>query len=286
MALADEKFSSPVRAFPQPLWLGRENLQGKTILLHAEQGLGDTIQFCRYASLAANRGAKVLLEVPTALKTLMMSLEGVAEIFSGGQALPFTDYHCPLLSLPLAFNTELQSIPASIPYLKADPELAQAWKAKLGGGDRMKVGLVWAGNPRNSNDHNRSMTLKELSALLSIPVQCVSLQKDPSSADRDLLERSGIPDLGDSLRDFADTAALIANLDLVISVDTAVAHLAGALGKPTWVFIPFVPDWRWMLGREDSPWYPSMRLFRQSAREDWSVPVECIAAQLRQIAKA
>lgn len=253
------------------LWLGKESLQGKTLLLCAEQGLGDTLQFCRYAKVLAAKGARVLLEVSASLKSLLVGLEGVSGIFAYGDPLPTYDYWCLLLSLPLACGTRLATIPAEAAYLHADPARTEAWQAKLGGRIAApRIGLAWSGNPGHANDRNRSLPLAALGPLLAFPAQFVSLQKEVRPADQSALGGFGnLVHFGGELADFADTAALIANLDLVISVDTSVAHLAAALGKPVWLLLPFVPDWRWLLDRSDSPWYPSARLFRQTAPGDW-----------------
>jgi tetratricopeptide (TPR) repeat protein len=268
------------RNFTQPLWLGAETLDGKTILLHSEQGFGDTIQFCRYVPLVAARGARVILEVQEPLRQLMSGLAGVSQCISKGEALPHFDVHCPLLSLPLAFETRLDTVPSAIPYLSV---LAQGldWEAQLGPRDRPRIGLVWSGNPRHRDDRHRSVELNALSPLFNFAATFVSLQKDLRAGDEALLkERSHILNLGSSLVTFAHTAALISHLDLVISVDTSVAHLAGALGCPVWVLLPFVPDWRWLLDREDSPWYPTARLFRQNHAREWHGVVHCVHSAL------
>ena len=288
------------RDFRAPLWLGEEPLAGKTILLHAEQGFGDTIQFARYASLAAARGAKVILEVQAELKTLMSRMEPSAVVLSqppertvharidgplvplaSERDLPPFDYHCPLLSLPLAFKTELDIVPAKIPYLHADPDLASRWRAKLPRTRSPLVGLAWSGNPFHSQDRNRSIALDRLVPLLSEPLDFVSLQKSVSKIDAKLM--ASLPNLihfGDELVDFDHTAALIAALDLIVTVDTAVAHLAGAMGKPAWILLPKVPEWRWLLDREDTPWYPAARLFRQKRLDDWESVIERVRASL------
>jgi tetratricopeptide (TPR) repeat protein len=227
------------RNFAQPLWLGAEAVDRKTILLHGEQGLGDTIQFCRYVPLVAARGARVVLEVAKPLVQLMSDLAGVSQCVSKGEALPDFDLHCPLLSLPLAFGTRLKTVPSTTPYLRA-PARGQDWEARLGPKDRPRVGLIWSGNPRHRDDRKRSIELKALSPLLDTEMTFVSLQKDLRPGDEAVLaERSNIIDLGQSLESFSDTAALISHLDLVISVDTSVAHLAGALGRPVWVLLPY-----------------------------------------------
>ncbi|RFU46157.1 tetratricopeptide repeat protein [Paraburkholderia sp. DHOC27] len=282
------------RVFAQPLWLGEFSLAGKTILLHAEQGLGDTLQFCRYAAKVAALGARVLLEVPAELMRLLTGLEGVGELIEQGQPLPAFDCHCPLLSLPLAFKTEVGSIPASTPYLSADKAASQQWAERLGGATAqaphaLKVGLVWAGGNRphvaelRKNDARRSIALDALRPLFDVPqVQFYTLQMGPAAQQLgDSPELSArVIDYTAYLTDFADTAALVSNLDLVISVDTAVAHLAGALGKPVWILNRFDTCWRWMLTRADSPWYPSARLFRQPALGDWTHVVQSVREAL------
>jgi tetratricopeptide (TPR) repeat protein len=269
---ASQALASQRRTLAQPLWLGSEALRGRTILLHAEQGLGDTIQFVRYAPLVARLGAQVILEVQPPLETLMSRIDGVSRIAGKGKPLPEFDVHCPLLSLPLAFRTELDTIPADIPYIDAPEDRVAKWRDRLGRHASPRVGIAWAGSPTNSNDHNRSIALRHLASILPIPgVELVSIQKDVGENDRELLHGSAhiMMHVGDELEDFADTAAVISQLDLVVSVDTAVAHLAGAMARPVWLLVPFAPDFRWMLDREDSPWYPTARLFRQPGIGDW-----------------
>lgn len=264
-----DQFRGTQRNFRQPLWRG-EDIGGKTILLHGEQGLGDTIQFCRYVPLIRARGAQVILEVARPLQTLMAGLAGARQIIAKGEPLPDFDWHCPLLSLPLAFGTRLKTIPAATPYLHASAVAAKHWFEQLGRTKRPLVGLAWSGNPRLKNDRNRSIALRELLPLLDSGATFVSLQKDVREADAAVLrERGDLQHFGDRLTDFSDTAALISCLDLVISVDTSVAHLAGAMAMPTWILLPHVPDWRWLLDRGDSPWYPSARLFRQDRTRQW-----------------
>jgi tetratricopeptide (TPR) repeat protein len=276
-----EACATAKRNFPQPLWLGQESLQGKTILLHPEQGFGDTIQLCRYAKRVAALGATVLLEVQPALKTLLAGVAGASQTFASGEPLPAFDCHCPLMSLPLAFGTRLDTIPAESFYLRADPLRAARWQARLGEKALPRVGLAWSGSALHANDRNRSMPLVQFGKLAAGPAQFIGLQKELRAIDRLILERRpGIAYHGDGLADFAETAALIANLDLVIAVDTAVAHLAGALGKPVWLLLPFSPDWRWLLGRGDSPWYPSARLFRQAKPGDWDGVIAEVAGAL------
>jgi tetratricopeptide (TPR) repeat protein len=270
-----------IRDFARPLWLGQTAIEGKTILLHAEQGLGDTIQFCRYAPLVAGRGARVLLEVPVQLKDLMASLAGVAEIFAGQDKLPDFDLHCPLLSLPLALRTRVESIPAQVPYFAVPQESLRRWTRAVGPKRNPRIGLVWSGSSGHKGDAIRSISLRSLLPLAGPDAEFVSLQKDVHGDDATALkERSDIVHFGDELNTFADTAAVIANLDLVISVDTGIAHLAGALAKPVWVLLPFLPDFRWLLDREDSPWYPTARLFRQQVPGDWSGVISRVAIEL------
>jgi tetratricopeptide (TPR) repeat protein len=269
------------RNFTKPQWLGHENIAGKTILLYAEQGFGDAIQFCRYVPLVAKRGAHVILEVPKPLQELMSNLTGVAQIASNGDPLPDFDFHCSLLSLPLAFGTRLATIPAAIPYLRASSPALNDWDTRLGPRGRPRIGLAWSGHPAHKKDHNRSISLGSLLSLLEINATFVSLQKDIRPDDATVLkDRSDICHFGDALESFSDTAALMSHLDLVISVDTSAAHLAGALAKPVWVLLPFIPDWRWLLDRDDNPWYPTARLFRQDATRGWDNVIERVHAAL------
>jgi tetratricopeptide (TPR) repeat protein len=269
------------RNFSQPLWKGDADLAGKTILLHAEQGLGDTLQFCRYMPMVAARSARVVLEVQPPLKPLLGSLAGVAQIFAQGESLPDFDLHCPLLSLPLAFDTRLETVPASIPYIAAPPDRAALWASRLGPKVGPRVGIVWAGSAKHGYDRNRSIGLAPLLVLAASDIALVSLQKELRAPDRDLLGAHGdILCLGEEFAEFADTAAVIAELDLIISVDTAVAHLAGAMGKPVFILLPYAPDWRWLLDRTDSPWYPTARLFRQKQPGDWDSVIARVRAAL------
>jgi FKBP-type peptidyl-prolyl cis-trans isomerase 2 len=258
------------RNFTQPLWDGY-NINGRIILLHAEQGFGDTIQFIRYAPLVAQRGAKVIVECQQELVALVRNVEGVHDVIPHGEQLPYFDIHCPLLSLPLVFGTGLDTIPASIPYINADPALVQKWRDKISpDGSTIKIGLAWAGDPKPKFGHSRSCSLELFSSLASDSITYYSLQKGDASAQaKNPSLEIRLIDYTEEIIDFSDTAAFIENIDLVISVDTAVAHLAGALGKPVWILLPFVPDWRWMVDRKNSPWYPTMRLFRQPTQGDW-----------------
>lgn len=264
----------PMPVLPVPLWDGGP-LQGP-LLLHAEQGFGDTIQFCRYAPFLARRGWAVVLECQPELLRLFARIEGI-EVVPRGAATPPVVAHCPLMSVPARLGTTLATIPSDVPYLVPDPEDARRWAARLEAlGDRLRVGLVWAGNPNRINDHTRSLELPVLGALIERhDVAWISLQTGgPASQAARYAER--LHDWTNELVDFAETAALIAGLDLVIAADTAVAHLAAAMGKPTWILLPVGDVWRWMLDRSDSPWYPTAKLFRQSTRGEWSAVVAAL----------
>jgi len=274
-------FAPIVRNFDCPLWLGQESLQYKTILLHGEQGLGDSIQFCRYAALVQELGARVVLEVDASLVGLLGSLQGPEQVIARGTGLPPTDFHCPLLSLPLAFKTTLDTVPASDDYLRPDPERLVEWGWRLGPKRAPRVGLVWSGDPAHRNDHKRSLPLKTLLAYLPNGYEYISLQKDVRESDRaDLAARTDIRDMGQALADFSETAAACAEMDLLITVDTSFAHLSAALGKPTWILLAAPSDWRWLLDREDSPWYNSARLFRQLSPGDWHTALTQVACTL------
>jgi tetratricopeptide (TPR) repeat protein len=259
------------------LWDGSD-LGGGTLLLHAEQGLGDTIQFARFVSPAARRCGRVVLYCPPELCGLLRNLHGPHSTAAWDQPPPAFDAHCPLMSLPRLFNTELANIPAKTPYLSADSARKTAWKSRLDGQDGLKIGLAWAGNPAHAADRDRSIPPAELAPLGRLPgTRLISLQKGQAAG-----AGMALTDWTGELHDLADTAALIENLDLVVTADTAIAHLAGALGRRVWVLLPFVPDWRWMLDREDSPWYPTMRLFRQKAKGDWTWPIEEVVKALKE----
>jgi len=273
-----------------PMWLGAEPLAGKTIVVCAEEGLGDSIQHVRYVPLLAARGARVILVVEPALCPLLAGVAGVAQCLPKLEdtALPPYDYHIPINCLPLAFATRLDSIPSGAGYLPPPAaERVKAWERRLGAHERLRVGLVWSGNPGHLNDRNRSTTLQTFAPLFDVDATFVSLQKDPRPQDAALLRaQPGVVDLTAELKDFADTAALVACLDLVIAVDTSVAHLAAALGKPTWLLLPNMPDFRWLLGRDDSPWYPPLRLFRQTMTRDYESVIERVRGELIDLAKA
>ena len=269
----------PPRDFTQPQWRG-EPLAGKTILLHAEQGFGDTIQFLRYVPKVVARDGNVILEVQKPLMPLAARIPGVT-VMARGAPLPQFDVQCPLLSLPLAFGTTLDTIPAETPYLDVDDERLEHWRRRLGGG--FKIGFAWAGAAVHRNDRNRSIPLERIAPLLAIDgPRWFSLQVGPHAADLADRKSGRVIDLASELVDFGETAAAIAALDLVVTADTAIAHLAGALGKPVWILLPFAPDWRWLVGRSDSPWYPSARLFRQPRAGDWETVVAAVGAALAQ----
>ncbi|HXZ01956.1 MAG TPA: tetratricopeptide repeat protein [Stellaceae bacterium] len=266
------------RDFAQPQWRGEAALAGRTILLHAEQGLGDTLHFARYVPMVAALGASVVLEVQKPLVPLLAGLAGVTRILAQGEALPPFDCHSPLLSLPLAFGTTLDIIPRDVPYLAAAPDRIAAWRATVEATAPPRIGVVWAGSAANLFDRRRTIPLRHLLPLLATPgIKFFALQKDLRPGDLELLrERPEVTVLSERLGDFADTAAAVSLLDLVISVDTAVAHLAGALARPFFLLLPFSAEWRWLRGREDSPWYPTARLFRQPAIGDWDSVVASV----------
>jgi len=275
------------RKFPRPDWRG-EDLKGRRILLHGEQGFGDSLQFVRFAGLVAARGAHVILEVPAPLTRLLASVEGVAEVVATGQSLPRFDYHLPLLSAPYRLGIGLDDIPAAVPYLSADKAQSDAWHKRLAPLPKPWIGLVWAGDPRpddplaNAIDRRRSIPLAQMTPLLAIPeTTFVSLQKGgPATQISSLPEPLRPRDWTGELKDFADTAALTACLDLIITVDTAMAHLAGALGKPLWIASRFDGCWRWLDGRDDSPWYPTARLFRQPKPAAWQDVIDAMTHEL------
>jgi Tfp pilus assembly protein PilF len=273
------------KPFQSAVWLGEQPVAGKTILLHAEQGFGDTIQFIRYAPLLRRQGARVVCEVQPELQPLLSELEDV-EVIASGQSLPAFDLHCPLLSLPLAFRTDVDTIPASIPYLAAAPERQHKWRDRLPSG-RARIGLVWSGSPSHNNDANRSIPLGRLAPLLAdASIRFVSLQRELRDGDAEMMQGlANLVHVGDELADFADTAAVISMLDLVISVDTAVAHLAGALGRPALILLPHAADFRWMRGRDDSPWYPNAKLLRQPAFGDWDSVIARLSDELRSVSR-
>lgn len=276
-------FTTPSRGFKQPLWLGAAPLQGKTILLHAEQGLGDTIQFGRYAREVKALGARVLLEVQPALKTLISTLDAGVEVLAQGvDALPAFDYHCPVMSLPLAFKATPSTVPAMPAYLHADPDRVRAWGERLGAAARPRVGLVWSGNAAHRDDHHRSMALAQMLQALPPGLDLYVLQKDIRDSDMATLQaHPNVVHMVEALQNVDDTAALLTHMDVIVSVDTAMAHLAGALGKPVCILLAKMPDWRWLLIRSDSPWYPSARLFRQVDWGQWDQPLKAMRQHLQ-----
>jgi Tfp pilus assembly protein PilF len=268
--------------YPQPQWTG-EDLQGATILLQGEEVFGDTIQCLRYVSMVAARGGKIVLRVDRALQRLAASVSTRVIVSPNHVRLPDFDVWCPLFSLPRIFVTRVESVPAEVPYLGVRPGLMERWRERLANLPGLRVGLAWAGNPQHGDDFLRSVGLDRLRPLWDVRgVSFISLQVGPRAADIASLPPGKInfTDVSAELTDFAETAGAIMNLDLVIAVDTAVVHLAGALGKPVWVMLPFAPDWRWLLDRDDSPWYPTARLYRQPAPGDWSAVIARVAAAL------
>jgi hypothetical protein len=267
-------------ALTQPPWDGRTPLAGKRLFLHWEQGLGDTLQFCRYAVLAADRGARVVLSAPDALAGLLQGLDPRVTIIGATATPPAFDLHASLMSLPAAFETTLETIPARAAYLAADAARTADLARRLGPRERPRIGLVWSGAAGHENDHNRSAPLAALAPLLGADADWFCLQKDVRDGDAAALADLPVRIEADAIADFPGTAALIAHLDLVISVDTSIAHLAAAMGKPTWILLSSAPDWRWMLERDDSPWYASVRLFRQTSPRDWAGVVGQVQAAL------
>ncbi|MGD0768694.1 MAG: tetratricopeptide repeat-containing glycosyltransferase family protein [Tepidisphaeraceae bacterium] len=309
-----QDFPSPRRGFSQPLWDGGE-LTGRAILLHAEQGLGDTIQFIRYLPRVVQRGGKIILACQAELQRLFHAMAGEYQIVAFGQPLPAFDLHCPLPSLPHVLGTTLGDIPQTVPYLSPEPALVEAWSRTLGAGDgQLRVGLAWAGNPQFESDRTRSLNLQQLAPLAAAAeakptateakptateakptateekptvrgVRFYSLQKGAAGAQaKNPPAGLDLVDLGPKLNDFADTAAVMSLMDLIITTDTSVPHLAGALARPVWVMLQFVPDFRWLMDREDSPWYPSMRLFRQRSPGDWDSVIARVVNSLRSLA--
>lgn len=270
-----------VRHIPAPLWLGNESLENKTIYIYSEQGLGDTIQFCRYIKLLANLGAKVIFEVQNPLIKTLKNIEGVHEVVAIGSSLPKVDFHCPLLSLPLAFKTLVDTIPDQIPYIKPDTIKVEKWRQRLDKNETLRVGLVWSGGFRPDQpelwqvNKRRNLDLQYLKKLNIKGINFYSLQKgEPAESEFKNLDSSSwdgplIKNYVDELYDFSDTAALIENLDLVIAVDTSTAHMAAAMGKEVWLLNRYDTCWRWFLDRNDSPWYPTVRIFRQPTPGDW-----------------
>jgi Flp pilus assembly protein TadD len=277
---------TPPRPFPRPSWDGSP-LAGRTILLHTEQGLGDMLQFIRYAALVKAQGATVVVQCPPFLIPLFARTPGIDRLVSEAAPLPEFDVHSPFMSLPGLTGTTLSTVPAKVPYLFVDPERIARWRGKLRGSGKFKVGIVWQGNPHHAWDHHRSFPLSQFAALAALEnVQLVSLQKGPGREQLDNLHEFEVMDIGAGLEAsgdaYVDTAAVMCNLDLVISADTATAHLAGGLGVKTWIALSAKSDWRWLFRREDSPWFPTLRLFRQRVLDDWPPVFERMAETLKQ----
>jgi tetratricopeptide (TPR) repeat protein len=274
-----------VRRVNAPLWHG-EPIAGKTILLLAEQGYGDTIQFIRYVPMVAARGARVILDVPPPLQEMALGMDGVAAVLRTDAPAPRVDYQCPFMTLPLAFATELATIPANVPYIQPSPERVAEWRDRLPQTGRPRIGLCWAGSSAHLNDHNRSIALSRFAEILSLPdLHFISVERDADAEAQAVLQRHGVVELGQDFESFSDTAAVLAELDVLISVDTAVAHLAGALGKAVVLLLPYPAEWRWLTDRADSPWYPTMRLFRQTVAGDWDTPLARLHKELGLLAQ-
>jgi tetratricopeptide (TPR) repeat protein len=271
------------RTFKEPLWLGQESLKGKTIYIYPEQGFGDFIQFCRFVPMLLKLDAQVILEAPPLLTSLALSLKGNIKIIKSGELAPYFDYQCPMMSLPLAFKTTLDTIPQQVPYLFAYKEKKETWNTWLGIKKLPRIGLAWSGAKGQANDHNRSMKLENLLPLLELPFEFHSLQKEIRAEDEIFLEKSLIKNHRDNLNDFSDTAALAENMDLVISVDTSIAHLAGALNKQLFVLLAFNADYRWLLNNDQCPWYPNATLLRQSKIGDWGGPINDLIKTVEQM---
>ncbi|WP_443645118.1 tetratricopeptide repeat protein [Candidatus Ponderosibacter sp. Uisw_141_02] len=268
-------FQSQIRHFFQPLWLGDEDLRGKTILIHSEQGLGDSIQFCRYIKFFEKMKCRVLLEIEKPLMSLMQSLLPREYIFEKGSGLPKFDFHCPLMSLPHAFRTRLNDVPFSSPYLSPQGKQVERWQQRLKGARKPSIGLAWRGNPNHVNDHRRSAKLDELVGFLSTDCEWVSLEKFPTPQEVRLIEKTKhVKQFATKMGDFAETAALCSALDGVIAVDTSAAHLAASVGINTHLFIRDCADWRWFQNRPDTPWYSSMTLHRKPDSIHWGRLVE------------
>jgi len=267
--------------FWQPVWSGAEDISQKTLLVYHEQGLGDVIQFCRYVKLCGARAARVILSVPGRLVSLLKRLASNIEIVDAAEQPPNFDYQCALMSLPLVFGTTLDTIPVDPAYLTPDPECVTAWTERLGDRDKPRLGLAWSGNPRQQNDRYRSIPFGNMEPLLNLDVDWHALQTEVRDSDLGLLRRSSRLRLwNDEITGFANTAGLVQHLDLIVTVDTSIAHLAGAMGKPTWILLPYAADWRWLTERSDSPWYPSVRLWRQKTPGDWESLVGLIKTEL------
>lgn len=274
------EFQGQPRTFSKPLWLGQGSLAGKTILVHVEQGYGDTLQMCRFSPRLSARGARVVFEVQPALYRLLSGLEGVEQVVAFGEQLPAFDVHCPFMSLPLALQIDEESLGDGSAYLNCPKGVRETWARLLGPRTRPRIGIAWSGSATHKNDANRSIRIEDVMAHLPRSVEWISLQKDVRESDREAVSSGLIRHFGEHLHDFTDTAALCTLVDQVVTVDTSAAHLAGALGCPTTVLLPFIPDWRWLLDREDSPWYASVRLLRQGPDREWGPVLRRLAERL------
>ncbi|MDP9174919.1 MAG: tetratricopeptide repeat protein [Planctomycetota bacterium] len=281
-----EELDAPKRNYPMPVWDGSD-LGGRRILLHAEQGFGDVIQFIRYVPMVAARGGRVIVGCQKELVALFKEQFPVERWVIDKEILPAFSVHCALMDLPMVLGTTLETIPTGVPYVQPDAAQAQRWRERLKAMPGCKVGLAWAGRAAHANDRNRSIALATLAPLGQVQgIHFVSLQKgEPGAQAGSAPLGMEIADWTGELEDFSNTAALIANLDVIVTVDTSIAHLAGAMGKPTWLLLPLVPDWRWMMDRMDSPWYPTMKLFRQKMPQDWSDPIARLADCLREFSR-
>lgn len=278
----NEELKESYYKFPQLAWRGQEDISGKKLLIHGEQGFGDVIQFCRYLPYVKALGAHIIFEVTKPLVSFVSSLKCEMIVIARGEPLPVFDAYCPVMSLPFVFKTTVETIPSQIPYLYSDQIKVANWQRRLGLKDRVRIGVVWSGSKSHANDMNRSLPLDKLLPLFSLPVEWHSLQKEYQQSDLEALNQNPqILQHQNDLNDFADTAALIQCMDLVISVDTSVVHVAGAIGKPVWILLPYNPDYRWLLEREDSPWYPSARLFRQESFYDWTEVIQSVKDDLQ-----
>lgn len=274
------------RTFAQPLWLGTESIADKTLFVHHEQGLGDTIQFCRYGKLLRARGARVVMSVQQPLYRLLGQMSPDVEVIKHDETPAAFDCHCPLMSLPLALGTTLENIPSASRYIRADERLRKEWAVRLPPPTKPRIGVVWNGSAKHKNDLNRSMDLATIASLFSTDAHWISLQKELRDGEAALLRQlDRFVHYSDALSDFSDTAALIASLDLIISVDTSVAHLAGAMGQPVWILLPYNSDWRWLTHRDDSPWYPTARLFRRGDARSWDGVIARVHAALHGLAR-
>ncbi len=281
------KAGVPVRHYTgRPLWFGGTSIEGRTILVHPEQGLGDVIQFARFVPMLAARGARVVFEVFTPLFSLFHGLPGFGEVVGMGTGLPNFDLHCPLMSLPLALDMGIETLPQDTPYILPDPERVSTWRKRLGSSRRKRIGFVWKGNPKFPGNASRLVPLEQFQAIFGTAAEFLCAQKELSAAEREILAaHKNVRLMGDDLADFGDTAALLAHCDVVITSDTSFAHLAGAMGKPTLLLLAAHADWRWLMERADSPWYPTGLLFRQAEPGAWEDVISSVRASLGEYLK-